>query len=261
MYKILIVEDEPLVRKGLILTIDWSSIKCLVVGDASNGERALELMKKTHPDIVITDIRMPKCDGLQLIEKSKELNLSARFIIISGYDDFEYAQTAIRLGVHDYILKPINEYELIETVQNLQKDIEKVHNQEKYDYPYLDNILELNEQLDNYNNPTNKFIEQINNFIEKHIHQSISIQDISESMNMSSGHLSRKFKNETSYTLLEYITSIRIRKAIELLQFSNDRINEIAYKVGYSDPKYFSSLFQKHIGITPTEYRLNHQNK
>lgn len=133
MYKVLLVDDEMFVRKGLTQLIDWNALGYAVTEEAENGEEALEIIDRTKPDLVVTDIRMPVLDGLGLIasvrEKIKEV---PEFIIISGYHDFKYAQQAIRYGVHDYVLKPVDEDELIATLKKLsgrlsRKKLDRIH--------------------------------------------------------------------------------------------------------------------------------------
>jgi two-component system, response regulator YesN len=120
MFKVLLVDDEPFVTKALRVLIDWEQLGYGICGEASDGEKAVKLIKEQKPDVVITDIKMPKMDGLQLIKYcSEELNLDSKFIILSGYGDFKYAQQAVRYGVKDYLLKPIDEDELIEQLKNL----------------------------------------------------------------------------------------------------------------------------------------------
>lgn len=120
MYKVLIVDDELFVRKGLISLIDWSSLQFEICGEAENGEQALELIDQLTPDLVIVDIRMPVLDGLELIKKvNAEGEYQPLFIIISGYPDFSYAQQAFRYHVSDYILKPVDERELTATLKKL----------------------------------------------------------------------------------------------------------------------------------------------
>ncbi len=132
MNRIVIVDDEQFVRKGIIALIDWKKINYQVVGEASNGEDALELILEEKPDVVLTDIRMPVFDGLKLIEKVKELAIKVpKFIIISGYNDFEYAQRAVRLGVTDFILKPIDKDELEKTFMDLTPIIEREYLEER----------------------------------------------------------------------------------------------------------------------------------
>lgn len=132
MNRIVIVDDEQFVRKGIIALVDWEKINYQVAGEANNGEDALELILEEKPDVVLTDIRMPVFDGLKLIEKVKELAIKVpKFIIISGYNDFEYAQRAVRLGVTDFILKPIDKDELEKTFIDLTPIIEREYLEER----------------------------------------------------------------------------------------------------------------------------------
>ncbi|HEY5562616.1 MAG TPA: response regulator transcription factor [Clostridiaceae bacterium] len=124
MYKVLIVDDEPFVRDGLKLIIDWEQYGFYICGEASDGDEGLKLMEDKSPDLVITDIKMPEMDGFEFIEQSKKnLGLNTHFIILSGYSDFEYAQRAIRYGVINYLLKPIEEDELIGVLQKISKEL------------------------------------------------------------------------------------------------------------------------------------------
>lgn len=126
MYKVLIVDDEIFVRKGLISLIDWSALQYEICGEAENGQQAIELIEELKPDLVIVDIRMPVLDGLGLIKHVKEAGQTGPlFIIISGYHDFTYAQQALRYNVSDYILKPVDEDELQSTLKKLAGTLDK----------------------------------------------------------------------------------------------------------------------------------------
>lgn len=121
MLKVMIADDEEKVCRLIYKLIDWNSLEMEVTSIAYNGIEALEQINVFNPDIVITDIRMPGCDGLELIQKSKELNKYVEFIIISGYRHFDYAQSAIKFGVNDYLLKPIKKEELIQTLNKMRE--------------------------------------------------------------------------------------------------------------------------------------------
>lgn len=124
MHKLVIVDDEHFVRKGMLALIDWKAVDYRVVGEADNGEDALSLILKEEPDVVFTDIRMPVFDGIELIKQVKQqAKHPPKFVLISGYDDFQYAQQAVRLGVVDFILKPINKKEIEATLQKLSREI------------------------------------------------------------------------------------------------------------------------------------------
>ncbi len=117
--RLLIVDDEAIIRKGLCETIAWDELQVEVIGEASNGQEAIELLRKSQVDLVLTDIRMPVMDGLELVERIKKEGIHTHVIMISGYDDFEYAVQAMRLGVKDYLLKPVDIEELIGIVKKV----------------------------------------------------------------------------------------------------------------------------------------------
>ena len=128
-YRILLVDDEEEVRKGILRKMDWEKLGFQVAGDAENGEEALEKIEQLKPDVVMTDIRMPYMDGLTLTARIRQKYPSMKVLIFSGYDDFEYAQQAIKLNVAEYILKPVNVEELTEILnrvrENLDEEIEQ----------------------------------------------------------------------------------------------------------------------------------------
>src|SRR5690625_2653593 len=124
MHKVLLVDDDHFVRKGLFSLIDWQDCGFKVCGEANNGEDALEMIKQMKPDLIITDIRMPVLDGLELIKYTIEsTTLHPNFVIISGHNDFKYAQQAMRYGVHDFILKPIDKDEFEKKLLKVAKKI------------------------------------------------------------------------------------------------------------------------------------------
>ncbi|MFA9557080.1 response regulator [Evansella sp. AB-rgal1] len=126
MFKVLLVDDEMFARQGLRSLIEWEKCGFEVISEAANGEDAFEIIESLHPDVVITDIRMPVVDGLELIQNvNQTLEVKPKFVIISGYNDFSYAQKAVRYGVFDFVLKPVDEEELETTLKKLAEELEK----------------------------------------------------------------------------------------------------------------------------------------
>lgn len=125
MYKVMLVDDEPSVLKGLTDLIDWSTLDTEIVACVSSANEALSLLKRIPTDILITDICMPDVNGLTLITEAKTINQDLRFIVISAYDEFEYVKMSLKLGVENYLLKPINEGELTETLKKTIENIER----------------------------------------------------------------------------------------------------------------------------------------
>ena len=120
MLKVVVVEDEELVRKGIVLTVDWAGAGCAVVGEAANGEEGLEVIRRYRPDLIVTDIRMPKLDGIEMLRRLREEGNRAHVVFLTAYSDFSYAQSALKLGAADYLLKPFHDGELEETIARIR---------------------------------------------------------------------------------------------------------------------------------------------
>lgn len=170
LYKILLVDDEEEIRKGIIKKIKWEELGFVVVGEAENGIEALDIIDKTMPDVVITDIRMPFMDGIKLAENIKYRYPTNKVIVLSGFDDFEYAQEAIKLGVIRYILKPINSIEFTELLKEvkhlLDEEIRSKNDIETLKINYKKSLPLLKERF------LNHWIEDYvsDEFIEENIH-------------------------------------------------------------------------------------------
>lgn len=149
LYRIILVDDEEEVRKGIIRKIDWEALGFQVVGDAENGQDALEKIEQLEPDVVMTDIRMPYMDGLTLTSWIRQKYPSVKVLIFSGFDDFEYAQKAIKLNVTEYILKPVNVEELTRILnrvrENLEQEIEQRRDVDRLRESYLSSLPILRE--------------------------------------------------------------------------------------------------------------------
>ncbi|NLM04134.1 MAG: response regulator [Clostridiales bacterium] len=261
MIKVIIVEDEEFICNGMILTTPWENFQCQVVGKAANGLEGMNLIKKIKPDIVITDVRMPKMDGINMIENLKNV-VDTQYIIISGYDDFKYAQQAIKLGVKDYLLKPIDDEEFYRTLENLSEYI-KGRRREKEAKKHICPKANSKSQFCNGNSFDEaydgrvKYVSEAIDYIKNNYFQNINIKDLAENLYISESYLSRLFKEHTGYTLVEYITNYRMNKATELLKDHTIKIYEVAELVGYNDARYFSVLFKKHMGVSPMEFKYN----
>ena len=246
MIKVLIAEDENLIRKKLLHFIDYDALGMVVVADVANGVSGVELIKKYKPDIVLADINMPEKDGLDMIKETLDYDYIA--IIISGYDYFSYAQRALKYGVTDYLLKPISLDDLNEALVNAREIIYKKRS-----------VISRNSDIENaIDVSTDEAIKDITvvemiRFVKDNYQDKISISDLSKKLAYSESMLNRKFKKEVHITFNEYLNRYRINKAIELLKNSDYNITEISYMCGYSSAKYFSRVFKKYLGISPSD--------
>lgn len=244
MLKVLIVDDEPSVRRGIILGVDWGKMDCVVAGEATNGLEGLDAVERYNPNLIITDVRMPKMDGLEMLTRLREQGCRANVILLTAYSEFEYARSALQLGAVDYLLKPFRDQELIAAIARVrQREAASV-------------AAGQPETMFLSKGDKSKYVLQAMGYIAQHYGDAdISITTIAGALGVSEGHLSHIFKKETSYTVISYLTQYRVHKAMELLRDCRYKIYEVAELVGYRDVTYFSSTFKRVAGLSPSEYQ------
>ncbi len=248
MIKVLVVDDEPFVRRGIVKETDWKALDCAVVAEAGNGEEALEAVKNFSPDLIISDIRMPKMDGIEFLKELRAKNNNVPLIFLTAYSEFEYAKQALRYYAFDYLLKPFEDGELEAAVMRVREEMEGARAESK-DHQET-GILDTNSA------DKSKYIQEALDYIAKNYSDpDISIGQIAKFVNISEGHLSHLFKKETEYTVSAYITRYRMRAAMRLLSDCRNRVSGVAEMVGYKDIAYFSSTFKKIVGENPSEYQ------
>ncbi|MGO5062172.1 response regulator transcription factor [Lawsonibacter sp. LCP25S3_F5] len=249
MLKVLVVEDEEMIRKGIVLAVDWAALDCVVVGEASNGAQALEAVERYDPSLIITDLKMPVMDGLEMLRQLRERGNNAFVIILTAYDSFSYAQTALRLGAVDFLLKPFHDGDLEQAVTRLKQRMDRAgQGGEKGPAPLPLPELKKGDK--------SKYVLEAMAYIGEHYHEpNIGVAAIAQHLGISEGHLSHTFKKETDYTLLNYLTRYRIHRAMELLRDCRLKVYEVAEQVGYRDIAYFSATFKKLVGMSPSEYQ------
>lgn len=335
-YKVIIIDDEPPIRKALCKIISQRIPECYVVGEADNGIDGMMQISEKEPDIVITDIFMPQTDGLDMVEQVKT---HAKIIVITGFRDFDKAHQAIHLNVFDMLVKPINHSKLIDSIKRaideikieklnslkvlftaavsdcdiqsilnyanlITKEITVLGNAElpfvrnyftrlfftmqeirdtvinNYD-EYSDNesLRDMIEQTSDVDeliyvfetcvsnitknmkqvNLTNisKHIQMAIDYINENYRKKLSLEDIAQYINLSVVHTSRLFKKETGKTVLDYISEVKLTKAKQMLDTGKYKVYEVADELGFNNAHYFSTLFKKFTGSTPSEYLQN----
>ncbi|MTI95108.1 MAG: response regulator [Firmicutes bacterium] len=246
MYKILIVEDEHILRKGFKTSLDFAELNCTICAEAQNGQEGLEKIRQCKPDIVFTDLRMPVMDGLEMLRLSKEQE-GYEAVILTGYEEFNYAKEAISLGVVDYLLKPIDRRELIEVIKKTVAKIEDTSNNTEDE-----EIVRQFIDIPVFKSPYTKGCYE---YIRDHYPEKIKISDIADNLEVSVDYLNRVFKKETSMTINKFLIRYRIAQACVLMKQNNDRVYEVAEQVGFNEYKYFYEVFTKYVGISPTQYK------
>ena len=235
--RVLLVDDEIMIREGFNKLFDWEAHGCVVAGEAADGMEALAKIDTLNPDIVIMDINIPIMNVLKVIKMSRIKHPDTAFIIVSGYDDFSYCREALRLKITDYILKPVNYEEFGTCIDNLKISM------------YQENVSQEPEEQEE------RVINGITRFMQEHLADEISLSVLSEEFHMNPQYISQLFKNEIGVGFLAYLTSIRMEKAKKLLLSTSLSIGEIAEQSGYGDYRVFTKVFKKSEGITPSQYR------
>lgn len=402
MYKLIIADDEARIRRGLRNSMNWNELNIEIIGEAEDGEIALNLAKEKMPNIMLVDICMPFVNGLDLIKQLKDIIENCIIIIITGFDEFEYIHEALKLKVFDYILKPVNRDNLKETILKAVNELNKIEEKKNYlqwasrhlddnlsalkasflskwlngNLQHEDVVKELSFfninlgknigmiaikvierlNLDVYSNGWDKELtnfaiiniagdllgnpESIISFVDEdniiiiisniknievwfkkgseiadkvnsYIHHNVSIEQkkilndilgvesaykdiihdinkkrnykpvvqlalkyidrnyflnhlnldsVSENLNLSSSYLSKLLKQETGLSFIDYLTSVRIKRAIDIMSDPTVKIYQIAELVGYNNQHYFCKAFKKITGFSPKEYRGGNNN-
>ena len=235
--RVLLVDDEIMIREGFKKLFDWEAHECVVVGEAADGMEAITKIDEEQPDIVIMDINIPIINGLKVIQLSRVKYPSMAFVVVSGYDDFSYCREALRLQITDYILKPVNYEEFGSRIDRLKISL---YNNEVKEKPVV---------------KKERVITGITKYMQEHLSEDVSLHILSEEFHLNSQYISQLFRNEIGVNFLTYLTNIRMEHAKKLLLSSSLSIAEVSEQSGYGDYRVFTKVFKKSEGITPSQYR------
>lgn len=247
--KLIIVDDEERIRVGLAKVLADSALKPNIVGSYANGKEAMLGALAMGPDdldVLITDIRMPLMNGLTLIKELRKRRPQLHVVVLSGYSEFEYARKAIRLGVTDYLLKPVDKGELFELLEKFgkAKDAEKGAPAEE-------------EQPERRQDGGDRgLVGKVNRQVEADYAAPFDLKRFAAQVGLSPSYMSHKYRQITGETITDYLNKVRIEKAKSFLADHADlKMYEVARAVGYTDVVYFHKLFKRMTGLTPKEYR------
>lgn len=247
-YKYIVIEDEPLIRKNTIKKIESLGLPLTYAGEASNGVDGILLAEKEVPNIIIMDIRMPQCDGLEVIKHINRKYPDIKIVILSGYDEFSYAKEAMRYNVHNYILKPIRTEELRETLVEIinyfDAKAQKIRTLSEKEHDLTQEEI---------------YTLMVNYFKENYMHD-ISLGSLADSIGFTQEYIGKVFKKVACQSPSKYLTTLRINQAKQLLaQYRDMEVSRIGELVGYKDAFYFSRVFKAHTNMTPSEYRMSNK--
>ncbi|HEL0019583.1 TPA: response regulator [Streptococcus equi subsp. zooepidemicus] len=241
MYSLLIVEDEYLVRQGIRSLVDFDQFAIDRIAEAENGQVAWELFQENPYDIVLTDINMPKLNGIQLAELIKAKAPKTHLVFLTGYDDFNYALSALKLGADDYLLKPFSKSDVEEMLKKLKQKLEKLKKTEA-----------LQKLVDK---PQQEGSEIKLAILERLADSSLTLKSLSSQLGFSPNYLSVLIKKDLGLPFQDYLIQERLKKAKLLLLTTDLKVYEIAEQVGFEDINYFSQRFKQLVGMTPRQYK------
>ncbi|MBP2000163.1 YesN/AraC family two-component response regulator [Paenibacillus shirakamiensis] len=249
MLELVMADDEILTLLMLEKILDWDAYGISIVGKATDGQQALEILFARRPHLLITDICMPELDGLELIERVRAEIPEMKIILLSAHGEFEYAQRAIESGVFGYLLKPLDDSKLRNLIERAVDQItkERMHASKSLKEP--EGQTPQSDQSENYH------VQKVKQFVKLHYHRSLTMEEICTEIGVSKNYLSNLFKKITGENIWDYVTYVRIETAKTLLRTTAKRNYEIAYEVGYENPSYFTKVFKKTTGMMPQEYR------
>lgn len=243
--KILIVDDEAVICENLCLKIKrLAHLTHYETIISHSAHEAFILFKEQLIDVVLTDIHMPGMSGIALVEKIRKINTQVPIIVLSGHDDFNYVRQAFLAGVDDYLLKPVSVMELGEKLLQVQKKVKQ------YEQPVSDLTIEETEAIEDKG-----VMKYVKEYMLLHLHNSLSMREVAEQVNMSYSYFSKVFKQHMGQSFNAYLLKIRMEKALEYIEDPTIKVNEIAYKIGYANPSHFSRAFKQYTGSYPMEYR------
>lgn len=274
MVKVMIVDDEVLERQALRLIITNEIKEAEIVCEAENGRKAIELAKRLRPDLILMDIKMPGVDGCEAVNQIISEAPKTKFIMVTAFDEFEYARKVMKYGVKEYLLKPSRNYEIVQAIERVIAEI-KAERMEREEYERLQvkfkqalafapsnviaSVLDGQNETDDLQLTTNA-LNKAKDYINSHYTKAISLEEVAEHVQLSTFYFSKLFKERFSITFIDYVTILRIEKAKELIKKEEQSLKEICFNVGYKDPNYFSRVFKKITGMSPREFRQRQLN-
>lgn len=258
MITVVIVDDEELICRSLKSMI--RRINHPAIGDVeycSDSLSAQKLITEMNPQIVISDIKMPDMNGIQLIESVKDACPCTKFIILSGYNEYEYVRSSFKLGIVDYLLKPVAIDELKNLLDNtigiiVQEDKQKTL--QNCEYGHKEKSGNTHEQpLETYRT----VIDKVKDFVEANYHRDINLASAANHVCMNYSYFSKLFKDETGMTFSSYLLKTRMEAARKLLMDPEKKIQDVAREVGYGldNTQNFTRAFKNYFGSSPTSFR------
>lgn len=247
MFKAIIIDDEKNLRERFMRFFPWDRFGFEVIATAKNGFEGLKLIEDLSPDLVFTDIKMPKMDGIQLASKVHTYFPETKVVILSAYSDFDYAQSAIKYNVKGYLVKPLLKEDFIALMSKLQSD--GIFETGKLNNQHSDQTEKTR------SNTENEYIRFAKKYIQENFNQPITIKDITDQLFIHSAYFSKLFNEQMGIGFSSYLNIVRIEKAKDLIKYSGYQLKDISGQVGFSSHSYFNKVFKEVVGMTPLKFK------
>ncbi|MGI6238821.1 MAG: response regulator transcription factor [Christensenellales bacterium] len=234
MHTVVLVDDEALAAIDAMHAVDWESCGFEVSAYIQSAVSAQAQLQDLQPDLALIDVNLPGLPGLDLIERCIVSGVRSRFAILSSQPDFECARRAMRLGVADYFLKPLDKLELETFLKRLSSELGAADSVEEHVDPQFARIL---------------------SYVRRHAYEKLRLDDLAEITGFNKNYICHLFRKQLNTTFIQYVTNLRMRHGCDLLASTFMSIEDVAARCGYPDPAYFNRIFKKAMNMTPAAYR------
>jgi two-component system, response regulator YesN len=239
IYSLVIVDDDFDIRNGLTNYFPWDSLGFQVKASFEDGESLLSYLLRESVDIVLCDNKLPGISGLDVAKRMHELGKSVQFVFLSAYSDYSFVRSALQIEAVDYLLKPTNYTDLTKLFTTLRAKFDAQNNEN-------DNFTKVS--------APRKIIEAVQTYCKMYL-QGANLNEAAEIAKMNPNYLSKFFRHETGMSFSDYLMSLKMERAAQLLEDYTLRIGEISITIGYSDSNNFTRAFTRYYGQSPREYR------
>ncbi|TDF92323.1 response regulator transcription factor [Paenibacillus piri] len=257
MYKLLVADDETKIRNGICNYFPWTELGFEIVSEAKNGKQALDFILKHEVDVVLSDIKMPVMSGVELAEELYNRKSKTKVVFLTGYKEFDYAQKALIYGVKSYIIKPTKYEELLEVFSKIKAELDEERQKEAAAPAIVETQAEetADESAEGEGqNYHEKKIAAIKSHVMEH-YKDVTLEEVARGFHMNLFYLSKYFKKWSGQNFSDYLISVKMEKAAELLKDFTYKTYEVGNLVGYDNAKNFSRAFKLYFGKSPREYR------
>lgn len=252
MYHAMLVEDDSAVRYVYSRMKSWAKHGFTIEAEASNGLQAMEALEKSRIDVIFTDIRMPFMDGITLMKTVQQNHPDMCFVLVSSYNEFEYAREGLRLGATDYIVKPMSEENLDEALHRVKETLDS-----KQDYRVLEMVSQCMGMEENLSEEP--LIRNLCEFLTANMNRNVTMEEVAATLHLNKDYFGKVIKQKTGQSFKSLYNLIKMDYAKTLIKSGKYKVYEISEQLGYASADYFTKLFKNTTGVTPAEYKKSIQ--